>query len=149
MEVVSNSTYLVPECPRLVHGPWHGLLVCNMTLCTKRIRVWNRLLIPCDVGVFYRCFADCWMLVYKMSACKMCTIWQITITACNIQCQLPTTLVLVVSEIFQRHYSDANKQDFWNEVNFHLSTPPKIMVSTKVCCIFYSNLVVLASIGGV
>ena len=44
--------------PRLVHSPWHGLLVIILIgpTCTKLVRMWNRLSIPCvttwnDAGV--------------------------------------------------------------------------------------------------
>ena len=57
--VVSNFAYLgwfmqgrqgqtVPESPRAVHGPWHGLLLSKLIwlICTKLVRMWNRLGIP-------------------------------------------------------------------------------------------------------
>ena len=42
------------ESPRLVHrvhGPWHGLLVSILIgpICTKLVRMWNRLRIPCEL----------------------------------------------------------------------------------------------------
>ena len=56
-----------------------------------------------------------------------------------------------VSPIFQRHKSDANKQDFENKLNLTCqaqSTPQTIGILTKVFCTAGPNLVVLAQTGG-
>ena len=55
-----------------------------------------------------------------------------------------------VSPIFQRRKSDANKQDFENELNLTCeakSTPKRIEILTKVFCTSGPNLVVLARTG--
>ena len=57
---------------------------------------------------------------------------------------------LQVSQIFQRHKSDANKQDFENKLNFTCqaqSTPKTTGTLTKVFCTSGPNLVVLAQTG--
>ena len=57
---------------------------------------------------------------------------------------------LQVSQIFQRHKSDANKQDFENKLNLTCqaqSTPKTIGILTKLFCTSGPNLVVLARTG--
>ena len=40
--------------------------------------------------MFYCCFGDLRILAYKIAAYVVCMIWQKQITACKIQCQLPS-----------------------------------------------------------
>ena len=59
-------------------------------------------------------------------------------------------MFMQVSPIFQRRKSDANKQDFGNQLNLTCQsqwTPKTIEILTKVFCTSGPNLVVLARTG--
>ena len=110
----------VPESPRPVHGPWHGLLVSKLighmheassNVEQTRYPVMTRhMFIPLKIawiptkrlgfpngcrtklwlmGAVYCCFCNGRMLAYKITACKVCIIWQDPIGACRIQCASP------------------------------------------------------------
>ena len=56
-----------------VHGPWHGLLVSIMIgpACTKLVRLWNRLCIPCvttwcGAGVYRPKIAQMWSQAFPL-----------------------------------------------------------------------------------
>ena len=107
----------VPESPRPIHGPWHGLLVSILIglICTKVITMWNRLWesrVPMTCMLtgangargsqvevtpikdwwapFYCCFCDYRMLAYIIASCEVCINWRKPIGACKIQCQSPS-----------------------------------------------------------
>ena len=122
--------------------------------------------------LFYCCFGHYRMLAYKILACGVCMICRKPTEACKNPLQIAESrtgkpamvtlkiqpdcstvrfirVFLQVSQIFQRHKSDANQQDFENKLNLtcHAQSNPKTEISTKVFSSSGPNLVALAWTG--
>ena len=80
------------------------------------------------------------------------TLWANVFVRSHLVCGTDSVfhMFMQVSPIFQRHKSDANKQDFDNKLNLTCQaqwTPKTIKILTKVFYTSDSNLVVLAQTG--
>ena len=79
------------------------------------------------------------------------TLWANIFVRSHLGCGTDSVFMFMqVSQIFQRHKSDANKQDFENKLNLTCqaqSTPKTIGILTKVFCTSGPNFLVLAWTG--